>query len=270
MKLNQLIVGLFLAFAVLAGTSCKSEFETVRTSGDVDLIYKTAEKMYKDQEYEKAQSLYELIIPAFRGRPELEEVYYKYALTYFHLDKFILASYYFKNFVNTFPNSTLKEEVSYMEAFSYYQLSPSYRLDQTNTEKAIDALQTFINTYPNSERVAKSNKYIDQLRKKLEIKALEGGKLYYDLKQYQSATQALTIMLKDYPETTNAEEVRYLIAKSAYNLAANSVYEKRAERYEEAVKYADAYLKKFKGKNAREIRTIRKDSIDNLKKLTDG
>jgi len=268
MKINHLIIAVLLSMTAMVSTSCKSDFEKVRVSGDVDLIYKTAEKFYEEGDWIKAQSLYELVIPAYRGRPELEEIYFKYAYTYFNMEKYILASYYFKNFANTFPNSSLREEVDYMEAFSYYNLSPTWRLDQSNTQKAIDAMQAFVNTYPNSEKVAKSNSLIDQLRKKLEKKAFETGKLYYDLKQYQAATQALTIMLKDFPETTNAEEVRYLIVKSAYDLAVNSVYEKREERYTEAVKYADSYLKKFKSRNAREVRIIKKNSLDNIKKLT--
>jgi outer membrane protein assembly factor BamD len=37
-------------------------------------------------------------------------------------------------------------------------LSPIYSLDQTDTYKAIDKLQAFIDTYPNSEYLSEANK----------------------------------------------------------------------------------------------------------------
>ena len=103
-----------------------------------------------------------------------------------------------------------------MAAYSNYQLSPSFRLDQQYTNQAINQLQNFINTYPNSERLSDANALIDELRKKLEQKAFDSGILYYDIRQYASAIQALENLLKDFPETSRAAEVRYYIVKTEF------------------------------------------------------
>jgi outer membrane protein assembly factor BamD len=256
---------------VLSFFSCKSEFEKIRASGNTELIYKKAFEYYEQQEYMRAQTLFELIIPAYRGKPELEKVYFTYSDTYYKLSKFIMANYYFKNFATTFPTSSLKEEAEFMAAFSNYQMSPNFRLDQTYSDKAVEEFQTFVNTYPNSQRVKECNRLIDEMRLKLEKKVFEEGKLYFDLKQYQAATVTFENLLKDFPETNNSEQVRYLIAKGSYLLAENSIYDKQEERFKQTVTYTRDFLDKFKKSDYfKEVKSYYNNSIKKLKSLTNG
>lgn len=244
MKKNRLI-GWFGLVCLLLITACKSEFERVRATGDPEVLYAKANEYYTAGEHQKAQTLYELVLGSFRGRPEAEEIYFKYAYTYYQLQQYILASYYFKNFSQTYTNSPKREEADFMSAYSNYQLSPVYRLDQTYTLKAIDELQTFVNTYQRSNRVQESNKLIDEMRAKLERKAYEEGRLYFDLRMYQSATHVMENLLKDFPETKNAEEVRFLIVRSAFLLAENSVVDRQEERYRDVDAKAAAFLARY-------------------------
>lgn len=254
---------------MMAGTACKSEFEKLRATADSETLYKKAFEYYEKEEYLKSQTLFELVINNLRGKVEAEKVYFYYAYTHFKLRKYILASYYFKNFANTFPNSEYREEADFMTAYSSYQLSPTYRLDQTYTLKAIEGFQIFANTYPNSSRVAECNKLIDGMRRKLEKKAYAQAQLYFDLQQYQSATHSFENMLKDFPDTEQAEKIRYMIVKASYDLATNSIYEKQAERHEEVVKKADLFLSKYsKSSYAREVRSIKKNSRKKIKEFS--
>ena len=262
---------LFLAALAQLSVSCKSEFEKIRGSGDTDKIYAKAFEYYEQEEYLRAQTLLELIIPAYRGKPELEKVYFTYADTYYKLGKYIMANYYYKNFASTFPHSAQREEADFMAAYSNYQMSPGFRLEQTYTEKAIDDLQLFVNTYPNSPRLKECNRLIDEMRLKLEKKNYEEGILYYNLRQYQAATTTLENLLKDFPETSNAEQVRYYIAKANYLLAENSIFEKQEERYKKTVAYAKDYLEKFKdNSNYNEVKSFYNNSVKKLKSITNG
>ena len=87
-----------LVFSVLAllMTSCKNEFERVRTSGDVNLLLQKSLQYYDAGEFQKAQTLFELIMPSIKGRPELETVSFKYANTHFALRNYTQANFYFK------------------------------------------------------------------------------------------------------------------------------------------------------------------------------
>jgi len=136
-------LSLLFTFLILF-SSCKTEFEKIRTSNDPTKILVEATKQYDDENYLKAQSLYDIIIPFYRGKKEADDIFYKYAYTHYNLNDYILASHYFDSYAKTFGNSTKKEEASFMAAYSNYQLSPAYRLDQTYTKKAIAELQLFV------------------------------------------------------------------------------------------------------------------------------
>lgn len=226
-------------------SSCKTEFEKIRTSNDPALILEKADIHYDEGSWVKAQSLYDIIIPFYRGKKEADDIFYKYAYTYYNLEDFILASHYFDSYAKTFGNSNRKEEATFMSAYSNYLMSPNYKLDQTYTLKAIDALQQYTNNFPTSEKVKQCNDIIDELRAKLEVKAFEQGKLYFRVRQYEAAITSFKGMLLDYPDTKNIEEINYFIIKSAYSLAVNSIYEKKKERFEETIKYYNQFKKKY-------------------------
>ena len=245
MKIEHLQSWFVFILIALLSISCRTEFEKIRTSNDPELVYNKAMEYYDQGQYLRAQTLFELVLNSFRGSAKAEELAFKYAYTHYYQGNFILASHYFENFSNTYTSSDRREEVDYLNAYSNYLLSPSFRLDQQYTDKAIELFQIFINTYPNSERVVSANEIINELRSKLENKEYEQGILYYDLKDYNAAVHSLENLLKDFPETDNAEEVRFLILKSAFLHAENSFYEKQRERYELAVDKYDEFRKKF-------------------------
>lgn len=255
--------GLLLLSAgfLLLTAACKSEYERTRISGNPDVILKKAFEYYEKKEYQRAQTLFDLVLNQLKGRGDAEKAYFYYAYSHYHLKQYLLAAYYFKNFSNTFINSAFREEAAYMSAFSNYQQSPSYRLDQAATQKAIEEFQLFVNMFPTSQRVPECNRLIDELRRKLEEKAFAEGELYYNTKQYQSGLISFDNLLRDYPESPDAERVRFLIAKSAYNLSLNSVVEKKEERFSETITRCNDFLEKYPtSKYSREIRDIRKDA----------
>ncbi len=236
---------LFLLVTFFGASSCSNSFEKLRTSGDVGNMTKSALRFYKDEEYIKAQTLFELIMPSLKGQPVLEEISFKYAFTHFNLRNYTSANFYFKNFATTFGASNLREEAEYMAAYSLYKQSPNYKLEQESTLKAIDGFQNFVNTFPESKRVKPCNKLIDELRKKLEKKGFEEGNLYFNISQYQAAIQVFENLLKDFPETSDAETVRYTILRSSYLFAENSIYEKQLERFKIVVEKYNDFNDKF-------------------------
>ena len=245
MKINHLAVLIIACGLLVFGSSCRSEFERVRTSTDPEMILERANAYYDAEEYQKAQTLYELVIAPFRGTAQAEMIAFRYAYTYYHTRQYILSSYYFKNFANTYGASNLREEADFMSAYSNYELSPIFRLDQSYSQQAIEGFEEFANRYPTSPRVAESNRLIDEMRAKMEIKDFESAKLYLDLRRYQAAMQSLDNVLREYPETRRAEEIRFMATKAAYDFAQASFVELQEERYEEAIERANYFLRRY-------------------------
>ncbi|MBK8699727.1 MAG: outer membrane protein assembly factor BamD [Saprospiraceae bacterium] len=257
-----------MVLAALLISSCTTEFEKVRTSNDPQLILKKANAYFKDEDYVSAQTLYELAVQFFRGKEEAEDIFFNIAYTYYHTAEYITASHYFNNFSTTFYNSKKKEEADFMSAYSHYRLSPNFKLDQSYSQKSVEALQAFVTKYPDSKRIPECNKLIDEMRKKMERKAHQQGLLYYRLGQYQSAVRSFEILLKDYPGSAFEAEAKYLLIKSSFELAENSVEEKQEERFNETIAYCKKYMDKFKDRKiSKEVKDIYEKSILNIKKI---
>jgi outer membrane protein assembly factor BamD len=269
-KIKHLFI---LSITVLALTlaGCKSQFEKIRLSNDVAKKYKEAMRLYNKKDYAKALILFEDLSQKYRGREQAEELNYYYALTLYKIKDYTTARYQFKSFVDTYPTSRYAEECRYMYAYCFYLDSPASSLDQENTYRAIDALQLFINLYPKSERVVQATDYINKLRAKLETKAYENAKLYYDLggydlTNYKAAVIALQNAEIEFPDIKYAEEMNMLTVKAQYNYASNSIELRQEERYNEAVIFANDFIDKYpESKYLKEVQKLKADSEAGIK-----
>ena len=154
-----------------------------------------------------------------------------------------------------------------MSANCKVQASPKSSLDQTYTMGAINELQSFMNRYPATTRKDTCNLIIDNLRDKLEIKAFESAKLYYHMESYEAATVTFANMLSDYPDTDYREEALYLMVMSNYNLALNSVDQKKVERFEETIKSYTKFVDNFpSSKKLKELESFYTNALEEIKK----
>jgi outer membrane protein assembly factor BamD len=242
-------------FAVVFA-SC-SKYQKLLKSSDMDAKYDAAMKYYEDEKYEKAMTLFEELIPLFRGTDRSEKVYYCYAYCNYQLSLLYAASYHFKKFSVTYPTSEHAEETLFMFAYSKYLLSPIPTLDATETKGGIDALQLFINTYPENELVDSSNVLMDKLRNKLEEKSYLNAKQYYKIFEFKAAIIAMQNTLLDFPESEYREELTFLTLKSHYLLAENSIKKKKLERIKNTIDAYYTFVDAYKdSKYLKEAQTI--------------
>lgn len=237
---------LFFSLLVLTvGLGSCSKYQKVLKSTDMDAKLSTAIEFFKKEDYYRSQTLLEELITTMRGTKNAEDVYYYYAYCHFYLKEFILANYQFEIFAKSFPQSPRAQECAFMAAYSHYLDSPGPTLDQESTVKAIEGLQLFINKYPKSTQIEKANQLIDNLREKLQTKDYNNAKLYHNISDYKAAVLSFKNLIKEYPETKYKEEAYFLIFKSQYLLAVNSVETKQEERFKDAVKYYYKFIDNF-------------------------
>lgn len=252
-------------------TSC-STYQDVLKSDDIKLKYATADSLYKEGKYKKSLRLWEQIVPLYRGRPEAERVMYLYSDTYYQLGDYYLAGYQFERFVNAYPQSEKRTEAAFKSAESYYNLSPSFNLDQGDTYKAMDKLQVFINTYPDSENLELANSMVQELRNKLEKKSFEIAKGYNKIGEsrgtFPNAIKSFDNFLTEYPGSIYREDAYFWRFDSAYQLAIGSVERLMQERLE-AARDAHAALVKYypEGKYNEEATTMIEDINERLQEI---
>ena len=221
------IINLVLVLAFFC--SC-SEYQKALKSEDVGVKFEMATKLYEAGKYAKAIRIFEEIAPAYRGKPQAEKMFYMFSQSYYKSQQYYLAGYQFESFASSYPKSEKIEEAAFLGAKSYSMLSPAYSLDQTDTTKAINKLQEFIDVYPNSMYLAEANADLKKLTDKIEKKVFENAKQYNTISDFKSAIVALDNFISDYPGTKYKEEALFYKLDSSYQLAINSVVSKMQDR----------------------------------------
>ena len=236
-KILTLLVALFLI-------SC-SDYQKALKSEDVATKFSMAEKLYQDKKYTKAIALFEQIAPAYRGKPQAENLFYMYSQSLYKTKQFYSAGYQFESYTSSYPKSERVEEAAFLGAKSFSKLSPVYSLDQGDTAKAIDKVQNFIDRFPNSTFLPEANELVKMLRNKIEKKEFEIAKQLHTISNYKAAMISFDNFISDFPGTPYKEEALFYKYDSAYLLAVNSIPAKLEERLLNA-KVAYANLIKFK------------------------
>jgi outer membrane protein assembly factor BamD len=267
--MKRILPGIFL---LLLLASC-SKFGRLQKSDNLDLKREGAYSYYDKKDYFRASSLLEGIIPLLKGTENAEKAEFIYAMCQYELRLLESASFYFDYFIETYPRSIYAEEALYMNALSQFESSPVYYLDQGNSDKAIVALENYINKYPDSEEKRKRcQDMISLLNEKLEKKDFENARIFHQIMEYKSAIIVLANFAKDYPDSPNREEALYLRIISAFRLARNSTEAKKVERYRQTIdfyiNFADSFPKSKKLKeledvfdySTRQIAQVNKDS----------
>jgi outer membrane protein assembly factor BamD len=231
MKTRIFILGLIVMLAV----SACGDYNKILKSTDYEFKLKKAVEYYEDGEFVKAGTLFQELVNIYRGTSRADQIYYFYAKSMMGQKDYLMATHYFKSLLKEFPGSQYSEEAQFMVGYCNYLLSPKARLDQTVTKEAIQSLQLYINLYPYSERVDEANRLIDELMDKLVYKSYLNARLYYDFENYKAAVISLDNSLKEYPDSQYREELMYMLLKSKYLLAVNSVEDKKQERLSSAL-----------------------------------
>ncbi len=207
---------------------------------------KMAITYYEKKNWYRASVLLDDIVPLLKGREEVEKAQYYQAYTYYNDKQYIMGSYYFKEFVETYPRSPFTEECTFLQAKSAYKNSPEYNLDQTPTLEAVAAMQSFVNTYPTSTYLPEANQITDELNKKLELKAYENANLFYKIGNFKSAVVTFTEFMEKYPDSEYIEQVAFNKINAQFNLALLSVEgQKKKDRYYDTVEFYHNFIDKF-------------------------
>ena len=245
-----------------------SNFQKVQKSTEWEVKYNAALKYYERKDYYRAGMLFEELVPIMRGKKEAELIEFYLAYCNYHQSNLVLSAENFKSFFETYARSQFAEEAMYMYAFSLYEDSPNYNLDQTNTIDAIDAMQNFINHYPESKFVDKSNTILLELRHKLEKKDYESAKMYHKIQNYKSAVIAFDNFQKNFPDSPYNEEVAFLKIESSYTYARLSVESKKEERFKSVIDYYEKFIDKFPdSRYLRQAENYYKNSLEEVSQL---
>lgn len=253
LQLRKLLALSALITLVTLISGC-GNYEKVLKGTDAELQYKMALEYYGKKKYSKAQRLFERCVPVYRVTQRADSLGFYLSECYYYGSNYVLAGYSFDQVVQNYPRSGFAEESMYMSAYCLYKASPRPSLDQDYTRKAISGFERFVAQYPLSERVVEANRLLKDLYGKLLTKSYKAAWQYYWQRNYRAAVAALRQSLLEYPTTPYREEQMYLLAKSSYLLAVNSIETKQRARYQNAVDNYLSFISEYpNSKHAKEV-----------------
>ena len=140
-------------FVLLAVCSCKSQFELLLNSNDVDAKYKAAFEYFNNKKYSKAASLFESLSVLTEGTEKDDTVKYYWGLSNYNGKDYYTAETNFEKFIEIYPRSPFAPEARYLRLDCLYMQTLLYELDQTPTYKAMNVISEYILDYPESDRL---------------------------------------------------------------------------------------------------------------------
>lgn len=265
-----------LACAVLMLSGCATEFNRVYKSSDYDYKYEYAKECFARGKFTRAITLLQELVTIQKGTDNGEECLYMLGMAEYCSRDYESASATFKKYFKSYPRGAYAEQASFYIGQALYQSTPEPRLDQTPTIGAINAYQEFLDFYPESKLREKAQSHLFDLQDKLVEKEYLSAKLYYDLgdyfgnctgggSNYEACIITAQNALKTYPYTKKREDFSVLIMKSKFELAQQSVEEKRLERFRDAEDECYGFINEFP--ESKEITTAEK-FIKQCKKVT--
>ena len=243
-----------LCIALLS--SCAAEFNRVYKSNDIDYKYEFAKECFAIGKFNQAVVLLQELVTIQKGTDKAQECLYMLGMAEYCDRDFESASETFKKYFSSYPKGIYAEQACFYIGQSLYQSTPEPRLDQTATVGAINAYQEFIDFFPESSYKERAQQRLYELQDKLILKEYLSAKLYYNLGEYfgncingGSNYEACIVTeentLKTYPFTSMREDFYLLIMKSKFELAEQSVEEKRIDRYREAEDECYGFINEF-------------------------
>ena len=228
MKIRNLILAVL---AVVAISSCKSQYELLLNSNDTDAKYKAAFEFFNAKKYSKAASLFESLSVLTDGTERDDTVRFYWGLSNYNYKDYYTAETNFEQFLESYPRSPFADDASYLRIDCLYRSTLRYELDQTPTYKAITEISEYMIEYPSTPHMEACSNMLKELNDRLDLKAYEGAKLYYKMEDYLASRVAFKNVLKDDAENIYREDILYYIAMSSYKYAHESVPSKQKERY---------------------------------------
>lgn len=263
-----------LLFSLVMFASC-GEYNKILKSTDNELKFTYAKKYFEEGKYGRSITLLQDVVPYLKGSSQGEEALYLLAQSFFYDKDYETANQYYTAYTNQYPRGQYVQTARFNSAYGLYLDSADPRLDQTSTYKAIQGFQDFIELYPQSDKVELATKSMFDLQEKLAYKDLMAARLYYNLGNYMGNNYEACVVtsregLKSYPYSKHLEEFQVLIVRSRFQLATQSVEEKKPIRFRDVIDEYYNYQNMFpEGKYLKEFERYYKRAQRELGQTTD-
>jgi len=203
---------LTLLILLLLG-GCGGSLKESSRQGTAD--FPTAKGAYDRGDYLDAIADFKAYVEQYPGTDKTDDALYYLGLSYIHEKDYALASAQLDRLLRDFPTSSFQADALIDLARCDDLQSHPAPLDQTETERALQRYNQFVDQYPDHPRVGEAKKRIQALRDRLAEKLLRSGRLYAKLRRDRAAEFYLRRLLTEYPDSKWVKDASQLLGTVA-------------------------------------------------------
>ena len=216
--------------AAVPGTVSGIGLNKLLKSKNTENIYQAALDYYRNKKFRNAALCFEAVYNDLYSTDRADTILFYTSKAYYNQGIYDVAADGFDQYRKAFSRRPFAEEAEYLLPMCWYRLSRPAERDQTETRKAITTFNEYLNRHPESIKAEDIRQILEELQAKLYEKEFINASLYFKLQRYPASVAALRYSLKDTPETPYRETMMYLICKSWYNYAKNSIPARKLDR----------------------------------------
>jgi outer membrane protein assembly factor BamD len=167
------------------------------------------------------------------------------AFTNYRLGKYTEAINAGKRYVSLYPTSEDAAYAQYIIGLSYFRQIRDITRDQSESRRAIEAMQEVVDRWPESEYVVDANAKIRFARDQLAGKEMQIGRYYLERREYIAAVKRFRNVVENYANTRQVEEALARLTEAYYAMGLASEAQTAAavlgHNYPESQWYKDSY-----------------------------
>ena len=217
MRFSFLFLSTLVVLAV-AGCSSTKDAENAQTEESVEVLYNRGAKELDEGNYAQAAKDFEEVerqhpYSQWATRAQLMAAYASYQGQSY--DEAILA---LDRFIELHPGSEDIEYAHYLKALCYYDQISDVARDQTTTQEALDAFDSLIRRFPDSEYTRAARLKRDLTLDHLAGKEMEIGRYYLNRGHVNAAINRFRTVIEKYQTTTHTPEALHRLVEAYLTL----------------------------------------------------
>lgn len=168
--------------------------------------------LLKKRPLKRASDVYGMVIENQPFTPEAAQAQYKVGLCHYAREEYTEAAFEYRRVVEDYASSEWVDDASFGLAQVYTAGSLPPDFDQTNSQLAVRAIDTFKSEFPTDARVAELDPKRQEMRNRLAEGQLRSANFYVKRREFLSARIYFELIAKDYADTPAAEKASAWLA----------------------------------------------------------
>jgi len=164
--------------------------------------FKRCEYFFNDEKYLRAKEDFKMWKYNAGLSSNLSKAQFYIAECEYNLEDYNQALIEYDRYLNMADqSSTLAKKAELMICRCHFKLTHDYKKDQTETKRALENLQYYIEKKSMKEHIEEIQNMITELRNKLATKEFETARFYIRIKEYEAAKIYFENILKEFYDT---------------------------------------------------------------------